>query len=55
MTDKGSYTCIDYREEMILLSLHRRLHQNNLTESEKEKLINEIKKIESLLQLRDSV
>jgi hypothetical protein len=53
MAEKSTYTCIDYREEMLLLSLQRRLHQKDLSESEKEKLLEEIKKIELLMQLSD--
>ena len=46
MAENKAYTCTDYRAEMILLSLQRQLHQKNLPESEKEKLLEEIKKIE---------
>jgi hypothetical protein len=53
MAEKSPYTCTEYREEMILLSLHRQLHQKKLPEIEKEKLLEEIKKIELLMQLRD--
>jgi hypothetical protein len=53
MAEHSPYTCTDYRAEMILLSLQRQLHQRNLSEIEKEKLLEEIKKIELLMQLRD--
>lgn len=48
---KGSYTCNDYREEMILLGLQRRLNQGNLTETEKKELLREIEAIEKQMGL----
>jgi hypothetical protein len=53
MAEHSPYTCTEYREEMILLSLQRRLHQQNLPEIEKEKILEEIEKIEQLMQLGD--
>jgi len=53
MPKHSPYTCAEYREEMILLSLQRRLHQKNLSEPEKEKLLEEIKKIELLMKIND--
>jgi hypothetical protein len=53
MAENSPYTCTDYRAEMILLSLQRQLHQKNLPETEKEKLLEEIKKIELLMNLSD--
>jgi hypothetical protein len=53
MAENKTYNCTDYRAEMILLSLQRQLHQKNLPESEKEKLLEEIRKIELLMRLRD--
>lgn len=41
------YTCTDYRTEMILLSLRRRLENKDLSEAEKEDLLLKIKKIEA--------
>lgn len=43
---KGNYTCNDYREEMILLGLQKRLNQGNLTDKEKEDILKEIELIE---------
>ena len=40
------YTCNEYREEMILLGLQRRLAVKNLSTEEKDKLLVQIKKIE---------
>jgi hypothetical protein len=53
MAEHSPYTCIKYREEMILLSLQRQMHQKNLPEAEKEKLLEEIRKIERLMQISD--
>jgi hypothetical protein len=40
------YTCLEYREEMILLGLQKRLASENLTPGEKERLLKEIRKVE---------
>ena len=40
------YTCNEYREEMILLGLQKRLSSDTLTNEERESLLNEIAKIE---------
>lgn len=53
MAERRRYTCTEYRQEMILLSLQHRLHQQDVSESEKKKIINEIKKIESLMCMAD--
>ena len=45
-SNKGNYTCNDYREEMILLGLQKRLNQGKLTEEEKRDLLKEIEIIE---------
>jgi hypothetical protein len=41
------YTCSDYRAEMILLSLERRLNQPDLAEKEKKEIEAEIEKIKA--------
>ena len=46
-TSGGNYTCNDYRVEMILLGLNRRLTQENLTKEEKQQIKEEIARIES--------
>ena len=46
MGKKGNYTCNDYREEMILLGLQKRLSQADLTEEEKKEILKEIEIIE---------
>jgi len=40
------YTCSEYREEMMLLGLQRKLESSELTEKERQEIIREIKKIE---------
>ena len=40
------YTCNEYREEMILLGLQKRLASNKLNPEEKENLLMEIAKVE---------
>jgi len=45
------YTCKDYRTEMLLLSLERRLHQENLSEAEKKAILSEIQKIRKTMGL----
>ncbi len=43
---KGKYTCNDYREEMILLGLQKRLNRPDLTEAERQEIIREIREVE---------
>ncbi len=43
---KVNYTCGVYREEMILLGLKKRLHQDDLSENERKELILAIELIE---------
>lgn len=45
------YTCADYRIEMILLGLRQRLQHENLSETEKNDIIVEIKKLEAAMEL----
>jgi len=42
----GKYTCADYRDEMRLLGLRRRLEKQDLTEEERRRLLEEIVEIE---------
>ena len=46
-----TYTCSDYRLEMMLLGLRRRLHEEELPEEEKDRLLNEIQKIEAEMEI----
>ena len=43
------YTCTDYRTEMILLGLKRRLEQKDLSAEEKEDILKQIKKLEAAM------
>ncbi len=45
------YTCTDYRTEMILLGLKRRLEQKDLSSEEKEEILKQIKKLEVAMGL----
>ncbi len=42
----GKYTCNEYREEMILLGLQKKLSSPELTPEEKKDLLTEIAKVE---------
>lgn len=46
-----TYTCSDYRLEMILLGLRRRLNEENLSDPEKDRLLKEIRKIEAEMEM----
>lgn len=43
---RGPYTCNEYREEMILLGLLKRLSSGKLMPGEKENLLKEIAELE---------
>jgi len=43
------YTCNDYRAEMILISLNKKLTDPCLTEKDRQNIQNEIKRIEKLM------
>ena len=45
------YTCNDYREEMILLGLKKRLASPDITEKEKQELIEKIREFEKSIGL----
>ena len=51
MSPKKTYTCNDYREEMRLLGLKKRLSEENLSKAEKQTIEAEIAKLESALQM----
>ena len=46
MSENANYTCNDYRQEMILLALQRKLAEENLSEAEKATIQEEIRRIE---------
>lgn len=47
MASSNPYTCSEYREEMLLLSLERRLNTEDLTEEEREGLKRQIRDLEA--------
>jgi hypothetical protein len=51
MPPKRTYTCNDYREEMRLLGLKKRLNEKNLSKTEKQTIEAEITKLEETLQM----
>ena len=51
MSLKTKYTCSEYREEMRLLGLRKRLKEEKLSEAEKQIIKAEITKLEKALQL----
>ena len=51
MSLKTKYTCSEYREEMRLLGLKKRLKEEKLSETEKQVIKAEITKLEKALQL----
>ncbi|MDA8403726.1 MAG: hypothetical protein M0Z56_05955 [Desulfobacteraceae bacterium] len=51
MSHRNKYTCNEYRQEMILLSLRLRLNKPEVTEAEKEVILNEISKIETTMKM----
>lgn len=51
MSNQNKYTCNEYRQEMVLLSLRLKLNKPGVTEAEKEVIQNEIKKIETAMQM----
>ena len=45
------YTCSEYREEMTLLALQKQLSQTGLSEEEKKRISDEIKKLEAKMNM----
>lgn len=48
---KFIYTCNEYREEMILVNLHKRLQQEGLAEEDRWEIQMEIKRLERQMGL----
>lgn len=40
------YTCADYRQEMVLLGLRKRLRDEQLSDAQREKILREIHRLE---------
>jgi len=51
MPQHNKYTCSDYREEMRLIGLKKRLNEENLSRTEKKNIETEIAELEKTLQL----
>jgi hypothetical protein len=51
MTKSLAYTCADYRAEMILLSLRRRLEDPGISEEEKPAIQARIQELEKSLDM----
>jgi hypothetical protein len=51
MPQNKQYTCADYREEMRLVGLKKRLSEENLSRTEKQNIEMEIAKLEAIMQL----
>ena len=51
MPQNKKYTCNDYREEMRLIGLKKRLNEENLSRTEKKTIETEIAELEKALQL----
>ena len=49
MKPPGKYTCLEYRQEMILLGLKRRLEDPGLPETEKIRLSEKVREMEQQL------
>ncbi|MFZ0243396.1 MAG: hypothetical protein WAL90_17285 [Desulfobacterales bacterium] len=47
MSDSLQYTCRHYREEMILLGLRKRLNAPELSDSERQAIEKEIRRLET--------
>lgn len=48
---KSKYTCNEYRQEMILLSLQKRINEENLSDDEKAELLLEIERVEQEMDM----
>ena len=46
MKPNNRYTCTEYRQEMMLLGLRRQLEAPDLNETEKRRIIEEIRELE---------
>jgi len=51
MSQKNKYTCSDYREEMRLIGLRKRLNEEKLSPTEKQVIYAEIAELEKNLQM----
>ena len=49
--NKHKYTCLDYRQEMTLLSLRMRLCRNSVSDEEIQDILKEMRYIEAAMQM----
>lgn len=47
----NTYTCKEYRDEMILVGLQRALNKPGISEEERQKLLDELEKLEEKMGL----
>ena len=52
MSGGSAYTCNDYRDEMTLLALRNRLNSASLSEEERRKIEQEIKRFEKRVGMK---
>lgn len=52
LSSKNTYTCNEYREEMLLLGLRRRLHAGDISNEERERLKARIKELEASMGMQ---
>ena len=45
------YTCAEYRQEMLLLALRKRLNEKGLSEKERKKITAELQRLEAQMQM----
>lgn len=51
MKQPKTYGCMDYRQEMVLLGLKRKLEQEDLSEPEKQEILRDIRLLESAMDM----
>ena len=51
MKNTKQFSCTEYRKEMMLLGLQKRLYESDLTEAEKQALKAEIANLKAAMQL----
>jgi len=48
---KAQYTCMDYRQEMVLLGMKRRLEQETLDEAERKAIQEQVRALEAAMDM----
>ena len=51
MGNNKTFSCTEYRKEMLLLGLQKRLYENDLTEAEKQDIKEQIADLKAAMQL----